>query len=209
MNTKNTLKLKVFESGFSKETTSELLTVLEAATTIEDLDAFNTLYAEKAKEITYDLAAAVAANEKFIKNLRESEYAKEFQDVIEIMEKYLKDCEKLIKTGASGTECDHVAAEYNEKTNKALERKTLEIQMEIKKLASKSAPSHDEVKEMEAKLKEATSFKGKVKDVLGKIKENTSKAAKAVKDSASEGKDKLSEKAEELKKKIGELKSNK
>lgn len=207
MNTKNTLKLKVFESGFSKETQRELLTVLETATTIEDLDAFNTLYTEKAREITYELAATVAANEKYTKNLRESEYAKEFPDVIELMEKYLTDCEKLIKTGASDTECVHVFEEHSEKVMKALDRKTLKIQMEIEKLALKSAPSHDEVKEMEAKLKEANSFKGKVKDVLGKIKENTSKAAKAAKDSASEGKDKLSEKAEDLKKKIGELKS--
>ena len=207
MNTKNTLKLKVFESGFSKEDTTELLVALEAAKTIEDLDAFNALYAEKAREITYDIAADVARNEKYVKNLRESEYANEFEDVIKYMETYNKDFEKLIKDGASDTEIIHVVSECNEKIFKAFERKTLKIQMEIEKIAASSTPSHDEVKKMEAKLKEANSFKGKVKDTLSKIKENTIKAAKAVKGSASEGKDKLSEKAEELKKKIGELKS--
>lgn len=209
MNTKNTLKLKVFESGFSKEDTTELLTALEAATTIEDLDAFNTLYAEKALEITYDMSATLASNEKFVKKLRENEYASEFKEIIEIVEKVNKDLEKLIKDGASMSEIRHVISECEDKLMKAFERKTLSIQMEIQKMARQSDPSHEEVKKMEAKLKEAISFKGKVKDTLSKIKENTIKAAKAVKDSASEGKDKLSEKAEELKKKIGELKSNK
>lgn len=206
MKTKDTLKLKVFESALPKEEVNELITMIESASSIEDIDHINEIFNEKAKEIPYYEAKIINMNENIIKGLKESELADEFKDAISAMEEYNKNLTDLWKKGVDPkTDMDKykdIFIKYADKVNAILDKKTLQMKMEYAKICTTNSKTDpDEVEALKKRIDEAMDFKKKIKNSLSEMKNNVIDGVKKATESAKS-------KVDELKDKIADVKKN-
>ena len=204
MNTKDTLKLKVFESSLSSEDTTELLTMIEKASTIEDIDHINEVFSEKVKEIPYNEAAIITVNKKIIKTMTESDIAEEFKDVIKSMIKYNDALIDLWKKGVDpATDMQKYRDIYDEHLHEIgvlLDKKTLQMKLKYAELIAKGVKvDPSEVKEMKKQIDDALDFKKNIKACMAELKDNVIDAFKDAKKAAKSKVDELREKIEEVK----------
>lgn len=207
MTTKKTLRLMVFESSLSNEDKEEMLTMIESATTIDDVDNINAVFAEKVKEIPYNEAKVIAINEKMYKMYLESEYPS-VKEIGEIIKDYN---EKLIDLWKKGTcpkehpeKYREIADEFDDKLDNKLKRMELKLQMEAAKISVKAIDETDPetVKKVKSELDAVMDVKKHIKSIVKEMKDNVVNAAKDTVKAAKS-------KAEELKEKIQKAKEGK
>lgn len=209
MKTKDSLKLKVFESSLPKEDVTDLIAMIESASTIDDIDHIHEVFNEKVKEIPYSEAAIIASNKKIIAALKESEIASECKDVIAAMEEYNNELSKLWKKGVcpknDRQKYMDIWDRYMIKSSEAMDKIELKLKMKVAEITAKNVKvSSDEVDEVKKQLDMALDFKKKVKEAFKDMKSNLSEAAEKVAQATKTKADELKEKIDDLKKKDAE-----
>jgi len=206
MKTKDSLKLKVFESSLPKEDVTDLIAMIESASTIDDIDHIQEVFNEKVKEVPYSEAAIIASNKKILAALKESEIASECKDVIAAMEEYNKELLNLWKKGVEDMQkYDDIYYRFQHKADEAMDKIELKIKMKLAEIEAKNFNvSSDEVDEVKKQLDMALDFKKRVKEAFKDMKSNLTEAAEKVAKATKSKADELKEKIDNLKKKDAE-----
>ena len=199
MKTKDSLKLKVFESSLPKEDVTDLIAMIESASTIDDIDHIQEVFNEKVKEVPYSEAAIIASNKKIIAALKESESASECKDVIAAMEENNNELSKLWKKGVcpknDRQKYMDIWDRYMIKSTEAMGKIELKLKMKVAEITAKNVKvSSDEVDEVKKQLDMALDFKKRVKEAFKDMKSNISEAAEKVAQATKTKADELKEK---------------